>query len=83
MVLEDQEKNEIIDYVKENWDADSTCDDESNDMVVFTFNRKEEFSFGTADVLDLLKRGFFVLYAICNEEGNFEIAISNGEEYRN
>lgn len=83
MALSNYEKTEIIEYVKSNWDGESVCDDELDDMVVFTFDRKEEFSFGTESVLELLQRGFFILYAVINDEGNFEIAISNGEEFKN
>jgi hypothetical protein len=33
-------------------------------------------------ILDLLKRGLFVLYSVINDNGKLEIAITNGEGSR-
>ena len=82
MTLSGIEKSEIIDYVNDNLEGNSVCDDEGSEHVVFTFDRKEDITVGTSNVLELLKRGFFILYVTINDEGNFEMAITNGEGYR-
>jgi|TARA_B110000495_G_scaffold101526_1_gene87706 hypothetical protein len=84
MVLSDNDKQEIIDYVNDNLDGESTCDDEDNDMVIFTFDRDQDEQplVGTETILELLKRGFFVLYAGLNDDGDMQISISDGDRYR-
>jgi hypothetical protein len=84
MVLSDNDKQEIIDYVNDNLDGESTCDDEDNDMVIFTFDRDQDEQplVGTEAILELLKRGFFVLYAGLNDDGDMQISISDGDRYR-
>ena len=84
MVLSDNDKQEIIEYVNDNIDGESTCDDEDNDMVIFTFDRDQEDQplVGTETILELLKRGFFVLYSGLNEDGDMQISISDGDRYR-
>jgi|TARA_B110000438_G_scaffold210877_1_gene202931 hypothetical protein len=84
MVLSDNDKQEIIEYVNDNLDGESTCDDEDNDMVIFTFDRDQEDQplVGTETILELLKRGFFVLYSGLNNDGDMQISISDGDRYR-
>ena len=84
MTLSDNDKQEIIDYVNDNLDGESTCDDEDNDMVIFTFDRDQDEQplVGTETILELLKRGFFVLYAGLNDDGDMQISISDGDRYR-
>ena len=84
MVLSDNDKQEIIEYVNDNIDGESTCDDEDNDMVIFTFDKDQDDQplIGTESVLELLKRGFFVLYSGLNEDGDMQISISDGDRYR-
>tara|TARA_R100000908_G_C3741610_1_gene137991 strand:- start:1028 stop:1285 length:258 start_codon:yes stop_codon:yes gene_type:complete len=84
MVLSDNDKQEIIEYVNDNIDGESTCDDEDNDMVIFTFDRDQDDQplVGTETILELLKRGFFVLYSGLNEDGDMQISISDGDRYR-
>ena len=84
MVLSDNDKQEIIEYVNDNLDGESTCDDEDNDMVIFTFDRDQDEQplVGTETMLELLKRGFFVLYAGLNDDGDMQISISDGDRYR-
>ncbi len=84
MVLSDNDKQEIIEYVNDNLDGESTCDDEYNDMIIFTFDRDQEDQplLGTETILELLKRGFFVLYAGLNDDGDMQISISDGDRYR-
>jgi len=83
MTLSENEKAEIVDYVNENLEGESTCDDEYPEMLVFTFNKGEEQpEVSTNVVLELLKRGLFVLYSLINENGKLEIAITNGEGSR-
>ncbi len=84
MVLSDNDKQEIIEYVKDNLDGESTCDDEDDDMIIFTFDRDQDDQplVGTETVLELLKRGFFVLYAGLNDDGDMQISISDGDRYR-
>ena len=84
MVLSDNDKQEIIEYVNDNIDGESTCDDEDDDMVIFTFDRDQDDQplIGTESVLELLKRGFFVLYSGLNEDGDMQISISDGDRYR-
>ena len=84
MVLSDNDKQEIIDYVNDNLDGESTCDDEDNDMVIFTFDRDQDEQplVGTETILELLKQGFFVLYAGLNDDGNMQVSISDGDAYR-
>lgn len=83
MALTDNEKGEIITYVKETFEGNSTCDDEDNEMVVFTFDKGEDQpSLGTESTLELLKRGYFILYALVNEDGKFELSITNGAGYK-
>ena len=84
MVLSDNDKQEIIEYVNDNLDGESTCDDEDNDMVIFTFDRDQDEQplVGTETILELLKRGFFVLYAGLNDDGDMQISISDGDRYR-
>ena len=84
MVLSDNDKQEIIEYVNDNIDGESTCDDEDDDMVIFTYDRDQDDQplIGTESVLELLKRGFFVLYSGLNEDGDMQISISDGDRYR-
>ena len=84
MVLSDNDKQEIIEYVNDNIDGESTCDDEDDDMVIFTFDRDQDDQplIGTETILELLKRGFFVLYSGLNEDGDMQISISDGDRYR-
>lgn len=84
MVLSDNDKQEIIEYVNDNLDGESTCDDEDNDMIIFTFDRDQDEQplVGTETILELLKRGFFVLYAGLNDDGDMQISISDGDRYR-
>jgi hypothetical protein len=84
VVLSDNDKQEIIEYVNDNLDGESTCDDEDNDMVIFTFDRDQDEQplVGTETILELLKRGFFVLYAGLNDDGDMQISISDGDRYR-
>lgn len=84
MVLSDNDKQEIIEYVNDNLDGESTCDDEDNDMIIFTFDRDQDDQplVGTETILELLKRGFFVLYAGLNDDGDMQISISDGDRYR-
>ena len=84
MVLSDNDKQEIIEYVNDNIDGESTCDDEDDDMVIFTFDKDQDDQplIGTESVLELLKRGFFVLYSGLNEDGDMQISISDGDIYR-
>ena len=84
MVLSDNDKQEIIDYVNDNLDGESTCDDEDNDMVIFTFDRDQDEQplVGTETILELLKQGFFVLYAGLNDDGDMQVSISDGDAYR-
>ena len=84
MVLSDNDKQEIIEYVNDNLDGESTCDDEDNDMIIFTFDRDQDDQplLGTETILELLKRGFFVLYAGLNDDGDMQISISDGDRYR-
>ncbi len=83
MTLSNNEKGEIVDYVKDNLEGESTCDDEDDQMMVFTFNKgREQPEVSTDMVLELLKRGLFILYSLINEDGKIEIAITNGEGSR-
>ena len=84
MVLSDNDKQEIIEYVNDNLDGESTCDDEDDDMIIFTFDRDQDDQplVGTETILELLKRGFFVLYAGLNDNGDMQISISDGDRYR-
>ena len=84
MVLSDNDKQEIIEYVNDNIDGESTCDDEDDDMVIFTFDKDQDDQplIGTESVLELLKRGFFVLYSGLNEDGDMQISLSDGDRYR-
>ena len=84
MVLSDNDKQEIIEYVNDNLDGESTCDDEDNDMIIFTFDRDQDEQplVGTETMLELLKRGFFILYAGLNDDGDMQISISDGDRYR-
>jgi len=84
MTLSDNDKQEIIEYVNDNLDGESTCDDEGSDMVIFTFDRDQDEQplVGTETILELLKRGFFVLYAGLNDDGDMQISISDGDRYR-
>jgi|TARA_R110002167_G_C12412299_1_gene628053 hypothetical protein len=84
VVLSDNDKQEIIEYVNDNLDGESTCDDEDNDMIIFTFDRDQDDQplVGTETILELLKRGFFVLYAGLNDDGDMQISISDGDRYR-
>ena len=83
MTLTESEKGEIIDYVKDNLEGESTCDDEDDQMLVFTFDKGEDQpSIGTDTILELLKRGLFVLYSLINENGKLEVSITNGEGSR-
>ncbi len=85
MVLSDNDKQEIIQYVNDNLDGESTCDDEGDDMVIFTFDRDQDEQplIGTETVLELLKHGLFVLYAGLNDDGDMQVSISDGDAYRN
>jgi|TARA_R110002110_G_scaffold200770_1_gene411513 hypothetical protein len=84
MVLSDNDKQEIIEYVNDNIDGESTCDDEDDDMIIFTYDKDQDDQplVGTETVLELLKRGFFVLYAGLNDDGDMQISISDGDRYR-
>ena len=83
-MLKDSDKHEIIDFVNENMEGEAVCDDESNNMIVFTFENEpnNQAMLGTEIILDLLKRGFFVIYACVNEDGKFEMAIGDSEEFK-
>ena len=85
MTLSDNDKQEIIQYVNDNLDGESTCDDEGDDMVIFTFDRDQDEQplIGTETVLELLKHGLFVLYAGLNDDGDMQVSISDGDAYRN
>ena len=67
MTLSDNDKQEIIQYVNDNLDGESTCDDSGDDMVIFTFDRDQDEQplVGTETILELLKQGFYVLFAGC------------------
>ncbi len=82
--MNDTDKHQIINYVYENLEGESTCDDSDECMLVFTFTHDPENQclIGTDNILELLKMGFFVLYAGNNDSGNFEIAICDCETYR-
>ena len=84
MTLSDNDKQEIIEYVNDTLDGESTCDDEGDDMVIFTFDRDQDEQplVGTESILELLKHGFFVLYAGLNDDGDMQISISDGDAYR-
>ena len=84
MTLSDNDKQEIIQYVNDNLDGESTCDDSGDDMVIFTFDRDQDEQplVGTESILELLKRGFFVLYAGLNDDGDMQVSISDGDAYR-
>ena len=84
MVLSDNDKQEIIEYVNDNIDGESTCDDEDDDMIIFTYYKDQDDQplVGTETVLELLKRGFFVLYSGLNNDGDMQISISDGDRYR-
>tara|TARA_B110000090_G_scaffold112860_1_gene125972 strand:- start:219 stop:476 length:258 start_codon:yes stop_codon:yes gene_type:complete len=84
MTLSDNDKQEIIQYVNDNLDGESTCDDSGDDMVIFTFDRDQDEQplVGTETILELLKQGFFVLYAGLNDDGNMQVSISDGDAYR-
>ena len=84
MTLSDNDKQEIIQYVNDNLDGESTCDDEGDDMIIFTFDRDQDEQplVGTETILELLKQGFFVLYAGLNDDGNMQVSISDGDAYR-
>jgi hypothetical protein len=84
MVLSDNDKQEIIEYVNDNIDGESTCDDEDDDMIIFTYDKDQDDQplVGTETILELLKRGFFVLYSGLNEDGDMQISISDGDRYR-
>ena len=82
-MLSENEKAEIVDYVNNNVEGESTCDDEYPEMLVFTFNKGgDQPEVSTDMVLDLLKRGLFLLYSLINDDGKLEIAITNGEGSR-
>ena len=61
-----------------------TCDDEDDDMIIFTYDKDQDDQplVGTETVLELLKRGFFVLYSGLNNDGDMQISISDGDRYR-
>jgi|TARA_R110002124_G_scaffold248697_1_gene413812 hypothetical protein len=84
MTLSDNDKQEIIQYVNDNLDGESTCDDSGDDMVIFTFDRDQDEQplVGTETILELLKQGFFVLYAGLNDDGDMQVSISDGDAYR-
>ena len=84
MTLSDNDKQEIIEYVNDNLDGESTCDDSGDDMVIFTFDRDQDEQplVGTETILELLKQGFFVLYAGLNDDGDMQVSISDGDAYR-
>jgi|TARA_R110000782_G_scaffold62242_1_gene128023 hypothetical protein len=84
MTLSDNDKQEIIQYVNDNLDGESTCDDEGDDMIIFTFDREQDEQplVGTETILELLKQGFFVLYAGLNDDGDMQVSISDGDAYR-
>ena len=84
MTLSDNDKQEIIQYVNDNLDGESTCDDSGDDMIIFTFDRDQDEQplVGTETILELLKQGFFVLYAGLNDDGDMQVSISDGDAYR-
>jgi hypothetical protein len=83
MTLSENEKAEIVDYVNDNLEGESTCDDEYPEMLVFTFDKGDEQPEVSTDVvLDLLHKGLFILYSLINDDGKLEIAITNGEGSR-
>lgn len=83
-MLTENDKQEIIGYVNDSLDGESICDESDDSMVVFTFenNPDNQCMIGTETVLELLKRGFFVLYAGSNDDGKFEMCICDAERYR-
>jgi hypothetical protein len=83
-MLTENEKQEIIGFVDENLEGESICDESDDSMVVFTFenDRNNQCLIGTETVMDLLKRGFFLLYAGNNDENKFEICISDANTFR-
>ena len=84
IMLNSQEKHEIITYVNDNLDGESTVNELDSDMIVFAFENDErnQALIGTEHILDLLKIGFFVIYAGLNDEGKFEVAISDANMFR-
>lgn len=84
IMLNSQEKHEIITYVNDNLDGESTVNESDSDMIVFAFENDErnQALIGTEHILDLLKIGFFVIYAGLNDEGKFEVAISDANMFR-
>ena len=56
MTLSDNDKQEIIQYVNDNLDGESTCDDEGDDMIIFTFDREQDEQplVGTETILEIL-----------------------------
>ena len=84
MTLSDNDKQEIIQYVNDTLLYESTCDDSGDDMVIFTFDRDQDEQplVGTETILELLKQGFFVLYAGLNDDGDMQVSISDGDAYR-
>ena len=58
MVLSDNDKQEIIEYVNDNIDGESTCDDEDDDMIIFTYDKDQDDQplVGTETVLELIKK---------------------------
>ncbi len=83
-MLNEQEKHEIITYVGDNIDGESTVNETDDDMLVFAFEYDDDNQalIGTEHILDLLKIGFFVIYAGLNDEGKFEVAISDANMFR-
>jgi hypothetical protein len=53
-------------------------------MIIFTYDKDQDDQplVGTETVLELLKRGFFVLYSGLNNDGDMQISISDGDRYR-
>ncbi len=84
LMLNQQEKHEIITYVNDNIEGESTVNETDEDMIVFAFEYDEENQalIGTEHILDLLKIGFFVIYSGLNDEGKFEVAISDANMFR-
>lgn len=83
MTLSDSEKLEIIGFVNDTFEGNSTVDEDDTEFIVFTFDKGEiQPSIGTDSILELLKRGYFVLYSTLNEEGHMEIAITNGDGFK-
>ncbi len=83
-MLNDQDKHEIIKFVNDNLEGESTCDDSDDEMVVFTFenNPENQCLIGTETILDLLKIGYYVLFAGLDDYGKFQLAVSDSRSFK-